>query len=523
MKTLNKSLIFILALSFWSTSCSDLEPEFTDVITEDNYFQNDAAFVSALGSAYTNLYSVMNHGQLFSLDATSSDEACITHKGPDWEDGGQWLRMHRHDFSDGEGVFGNVWGFAYGGINTCNRLIATFESVDNPNSPAFIAELKVLRAYYYLVLLDVFGNVPIIETFDVPEGFKPTTSPRADVFAFVEKELTEQVPLLSKSVDQSTYARVNFNVGQAMLASLYLNAEQYTGTPRWADAVAAADEVINGGGYSLEDNYFANFAVDNAGSSENMWVIPYDGVNAGGFNLVQMTLHYDSQKTFNTVDQPWNGYCALADFYNAFEDDDVRITGGGRAYGVLLEGPQKDLAGNQIFDQADSWYPDNAVDDPSLTAEEQQRALVYSVEINELAPGAFRDGGTRLSKYEYEVGTVNSMSNDFALFRYAEVLLNKAEAMWRMNPGSAEALELVNMIRARSGVDAYSSLDADNLLAERGREMCFEAKRRSDLIRFNRWGDSWWEKGTSEDFKKLMPVPADQIALNSNLIQNPGY
>lgn len=115
------------------------------------------------------------------------------------------------------------------------------------------------------------------------------------------------------------------------------------------------------------------------------------------------------------------------------------------------------------------------------------------------------------------------MSNDFVLYRYGEVLLNKAEALWRMNSGDAEALELVNMIRARAGVDAFTSLTADNLLAERGRELAFEAKRRTDLIRFDAWGEPWWEKGASDDNKKLMPIPASQIAVNNKLVQNPGY
>ena len=507
-------------------SCSDLEPEFTDVIPEEEYFQNEDAFISALGSAYTNLYSFANHGNVFSLQSTATDEMAVTHKGPDWEDGQQWIRMHRHDFFDGEGVFGNAWNFCYGGINTCNRLIATFESAGGADSEAFISELKVLRAYYYLTLLDVFGNVPIVETFDVPEGFKPSTVARNDVYDWVENELTTNVPNLTKDVSTATYARVNYYTGQAMLASLYLNAEVYTGTAQWDKAIAACDEIINSGEYSLEDNYFANFSVENAGSSENIWVIPYDAVNASGFNLVQMTLHYESQRTFNTVEQPWNGYCVLADFYNSFEDTDRRFTGGGRGYGVMLHGPQFDAAGDLLLDNDDKWYEDlevDAADYPDLSEEERKRAVVFGPEINELEPLAWRDGGARLSKYEYEIGTQSSMSNDFVLFRYGEILLNKAEAMYRMNAGSTTALDMVNMIRNRAGVDEFMALDDDNLLAERGRELCFEAKRRSDLIRFDKWGEPWWEKGASEDFKKLMPIPGDQIVLNENLDQNPGY
>jgi len=240
MKNINKFLIIFSI--FILGSCSDLEPEFTDVIPETNYFENEDAFISALGSAYTNLYGFMNHGNVFSMDVTSTDEAAVTHKGPDWEDGGQWLRMHRHEFFDGEGVFGNVWNFCYGGINTCNRLIATFESAGGADSEAFISELKVLRAYYHLVILDVFGNAPILDTFDVPEGFKPSTVQRSELYTWVANELETNVPSLPQENSGATYGRVNYYAGQAMLASLYLNAEVYTGTAQWEKCVAACDE-----------------------------------------------------------------------------------------------------------------------------------------------------------------------------------------------------------------------------------------------------------------------------------------
>ena len=495
-------------------SCSDLTPVFNDVITEENFFKSEDEFIAALGSAYTNLYGICNHGTYFSLQEVTSDEACIPHKGPDWEDGKQWIRVYRHQYNPSEGVFNNVWNFCYGGINTCNRLIFTFEQVGSAEADAFIAELKGLRAYYYLILLDVFGNVPIVTQFDVPEGFKPATESRQEVYNFVESELTAQVPLLSKAINSTTYARVNYYVGQAMLANLYLNAEVYTGTPQWQKAINAANEIINSGSYSLEGNYFSNFSANNSGSKENIFVIPYDAVNAGGFNMSQMTLHYESQKTFNLIEQPWNGYTTIAEFYNSFTPDDIRLTGGGlRNYGVMLAGPQYSSSGERLVDNSDLWYPDN-----------EGRLVNFNPEINELEPTAHRDGGARISKYEYVSGGRQSMSNDFALFRYGDILLAKAEALYRMNTGSGEALDLVNMIRDRAGVAPFGSLNDDNFLAERGRELCFEAKRRTDLIRFGRYGDARWEKPADDGaYRTLIPIPLGQIQVNSNLVQNPGY
>ena len=520
--TIQKNMIMkyitILTIGIFSflalPSCSDLAPEFYDVIAEENFFKSEAEYIAALGSAYTNLYGMCNHGTYFSLQEVSSDEACIPIKGPDWEDGQQWLRVHRHVYNPSEGVFNNVWNFCYGGINTCNRLIYTFEQAGAAGADAYIAELRGLRAYYYLILLDVFGNVPLVTQFDVPEGFKPATESRQNVYNFVESELLTQIPLLSKEVNSTTYARVNYYVGQMMLLNLYLNAEVYTGTAQWQKTIDAADEIINSGIYSLEGNYFNNFSANNSSSKENIFVIPYDAVNAGGFNLSQMTLHYESQKTFNLIEQPWNGYTTLAEFYNSFTPDDIRLTGGGlRPYGVLLYGPQYSSTGEQLVDGSDLWYPDN-----------DGRLVNFSPEVNELYPTAWRDGGARLSKYEYVQGGRQSMNNDFAIYRYADVLLSKAEAQWRMGAGTGEALDLVNMIRDRAGVPAFGTLDADNLLAERGREMCFETKRRTDLIRFGRYGDARWEKPADDGpYRTLMPIPLGQIQINDQLDQNPGY
>ena len=115
------------------------------------------------------------------------------------------------------------------------------------------------------------------------------------------------------------------------------------------------------------------------------------------------------------------------------------------------------------------------------------------------------------------------MSNDFVIFRYSDVLLTRAEALWRLNNGDAEALALVNQVRSRANVDPFVVLTADNLLAERGREMFAEMTRRQDLIRFGKFNDAWWEKDVSTTTYNLFPIPKAQRDVNPNLSQNPGY
>ena len=171
-------------------------------------------------------------------------------------------------------------------------------------------------------------------------------------------------------------------------------------------------------------------------------------------------------------------------------------------------------------------------------------------QVNELGPQSYRQSGVRIGKWEFGLGSTDNMSNDRAIFRYGHVLLIRAEALWRQNPGDAEALSLVNEIRARSLATPLASLDGvpsflvseggasvpgGELLNELGREMFAESFRRTDLIR---WGyftevDKWMppfnnpgdiiRAGDANGFTTLFPIPRPQMESNPNLVQNPGY
>ncbi|RMG23908.1 MAG: RagB/SusD family nutrient uptake outer membrane protein, partial [Bacteroidetes bacterium] len=284
-------------------------------------------------------------------------------------------------------------------------------------------------------------------------------------------------------------------------AKLYMNAEIYTGTPQWDKAEQHIDALINSGNFSLMGNYFDNFKTENSGSTEFIYAIPYDQVFAQGFNLVMRTLHYGSQETYNLTAQPWNGYCSLEEFYNSFEEDDIRRNS-------FIVGPQFKSNGDPVID--------SGFDDPDGPQ------VNFKPFINELAPQAWRDAGARIGKFEFALGATPDLSNDFPVFRYSDVLLMKAEVLLRKGD-EAGALVYVNMLRDRAGVAPFTTLTMDDLLAERGREMCFEAYRRQDLIRFGKYNDPWWEKPASDPTKNIYPIPRGQIDANKNLVQNPGY
>jgi len=496
MSRLMKSLLCFVAVLTMVSACSEPEQEiFTGYTAEELANSDNPKLIAVLkASAYQRIVgSWGGHNSIWSMHEVASDEAVIAQKGGDWFDGGLWLRMHRHQYNAQEGAINNGWNYCYTAIGDINLLLLQY-----PDITALTAELRVLRALVYLWLIDAWGNVPIIiETDDDPT---PDTRTRTEVFNFIEQSVLDNIGELSTDNTKTT---LNYWSAQMILAKLYLNAEEYTGTARLADATTVLDDIINNGPFSLESNFFANFATNNGGSSENILTLPYDENNAGGFNLAQMTGHYLTQSTFDLQEQPWNGYASLEDFYNAYEDGDVRKAG-------FLEGPQFSSSGVRLEDE--SFEP----------ADPDGAPLTFTPEINMLEPDALRQSGVRFGKFEFQSGAGQSLSNDFPLFRYGDVLLMKAEVELREGRNGS-ALGFVNQVRSRAGVDPLAAIDEDILLAERGREMFAEGWRRSDLIRFGKYNDAWWEKGVSDAFRNIFPIPQQQLDANPDLIQNPGY
>jgi hypothetical protein len=481
-------------------SCWELEQEVLTGITQEELLENvtpelvevlkQSAYGAVVASGQGGYGS---HGGFYSVQEVTSDELSIPQKGADWEDGGIWLRAHRHTWISLDGPLNGAWNYGFRIVAESNLLIQQF-----PDLVELTSELRVLRAFGYLLLIDNFGNVPIITETD--RG-TPQQNTRQEVFDFIESSILENVDQLTRT---NTQTNLNYWTAHMILAKLYLNAEVYTGTPRWADAERILDVIINEGPYSLSPNFFANFTANNSNSPENMFTVPYDANNAGGFNIHQMTFHYSTQLTFELQEQPWNGYAALEEFYNSFDDEDVRK-------GSLREGIQ--FASDGVTPLEDDAVEPNDPDGPVIN---------FTPNINELAPNALRQAGTRINKFEIPLGSAPDLNNDFPIFRYADVLLMKAEAAWRQG-NTAVALQFVNQVRERANVPALTELTPEILLAERGRELFAEGHRRSDLIRFGRFNDAWWEKAASPEFRNLFPIPENQLQANPNLTQNPGY
>ncbi len=517
MKQLNKFLIITsIAILGGFYSCQEFETEPQDAITDVNTPDEVAA---VLFSAYNSIYGMMgNHGNYFSVQEVSTDEAVIPTRGGDWGDGGIWVRCQRHTYTPEEGYFEGSWNSCYTAINQINNGFLEYEG--NAGLTAEVkSELRALRALYYFFLLDGFGNVPIIT-----EAGNQGQKSRAEVYDFIMSEIQDIKPNLFTG---NYIGRMDYWTMQALYAKMLLNKEVYAGTaPNWQDVIDACDEIINSGLYSLSSNYQSIFDQNNGGNSEHIYAIPFDEVYATGHNLGQMTLHYRSIDTYGAQQQPWNGYASLAEFYNLYIDPSINPGPQGDVVGIdanasittgtrdarlvnFLVGDQKDQAGNLL------------TDDSAEANDPNGQTLTFTPYINELEPGALRQAGARINKYTFYDGFKPDLNNDKPIFRYTDILLMKAEAMHRMNAG--DGLSIVNTIRARAGVDAFSTLTDENLLQERGREMFFEMWRRNDLIRFGKFNDAWtFHDADASDHVNLFPIP-QTIVEASGLTQNPGY
>ena len=309
-------------------SCTDLNEQLYDKVSQDDYGKTSSEVATIVGGAYATLrgygsgtpegagiicYPTCEY--VFFTQECSSDEACIPTRGTDWYDGGRYQQFQRHNWDAKNSGILSVWRYNFTGVSKVNAIIYQVEQsgLTTEDKQKVEAELRGLRAYYYYNLLDCFGNVPVVTDFTQKE--LPTNTPRKDVFAFIEKELKEIIPLLPSGI---TYGRFTQNVANTRLARLYLNAEVFTGTTRWQDCLDACNKVQ---GYSLTANYKASFAIQNEKSPEIIFAIPYDHKQGTvGNYLASMTYHYNQKLAFDPAGvYQWcgNGICAQPGLYAA--------------------------------------------------------------------------------------------------------------------------------------------------------------------------------------------------------------
>ncbi|NOU62256.1 RagB/SusD family nutrient uptake outer membrane protein [Marinifilum caeruleilacunae] len=505
-----KFLIAVFAFILSNSACTNLDEELFSSINSEEWYSTEHECTLAMGSAYAGLrYRGTSLWGLYGTEVVTTDEAVIpVHTNGSWLDNnGVWRNLHKHKFTPYQEAINASWEMCFNTVANCNQIIYQVR-----NSPAqfdgkegMIAELRTLRAWALYKALDLFGNIPINLEFE--DTSLPSQISRTEAFNIIETELLESYPLLQESPISDYYGRCIRPVAFAILAKMYLNSEKWIGHDRYEDAKIMCDSIINRGHYTLESNYSDNFIAENESSREVIWAMPHDRVIGDfGFQMHMYTLHWALLDKFDLNGTwCWNGICMTEAMYDSFSLEDNRREG-------WEVGPQFYFNGDPVWGY-------------------EGGQLTFTKEITNL--DASPEGeGVRCFKWEMPQGLNGweTMDNDFAFFRYADILLMKAEAIMRENGNTessdASVLNLVNQVRYRAfGNDShnYTSITLDELLAERGRELAFEEVRRQDLIRFGKWGDEWKFKPQSEPYKELFPIPNNVLNANTNLEQNPGY
>lgn len=506
LKTLVVAAAFLLPLH----ACTDLNETLYSSINSEEWYSSEKECILAMGSAYAGLrYRGTSLWGWYGTEVVTTDEAVIPvhSEGSNLDNNGLWRDLHKHNFSGNQDAISASWEVCFNTLATCNQII--YQVANSPaqfdGKEAMIAELRTLRAFAMYKAMDLFGNIPI--NLDFTDTSLPQQYSRAEAFEIIENELLEAYPLLQAAPSSEYYGRCIRPVAFALLAKMYLNSEKWTGVDRYDDAISMSDSIILKGNYMLEPTYSDNFIVDNEGSREVIFAMPHDRVIGDfGFQMHMYTLHWALLEKYDlTGTWCWNGIVMTESMYDSFDPEDLRR--------------ESWEVGPQFYNNGE---PIQGYEGGQLTFTKHISNLDWSPEGE----------GARCFKWEIPTGLSGweTMDNDFAFFRYADILLVKAEAIMRANGTSTSTdgavLGLVNQVRERAfGNDDhnYTSISLDELLAERGREMAFEEVRRQDLIRFGKWGDAWDFKAASPAYKELFPIPNMALNANPNLEPNPDY
>lgn len=545
-----------LLLAFLS-SCHKIVVPITSELTPDLFPQTESQYNAVMGPVYTALRQSYATDYIF-LQGMSTDESLLPTYGADWIDGNRYLDLHRHTWTKDHANVGGGWGYITNMIGTANQTIYIVrQSPESATKNTSLAELRTMRAYFYYMMLDLWGNVPIDTAYGSTE--LKANSPRTEVFSFIESELKAAIPNLRTASGATTYGKPNRYMAYSLLAKMYLNSSVYTGTAKLNECIAACDSVINAGGgtqYAIEPRatYLQMFYPTNGPSQkEFIFAIPYDPSTSNGYMFyarydlnrnLGIKYRYSGSTAGSNTDpvmnqttgnglinnKPSGPRCTTSEFYALFNDpNDIRN--------------KQWLGGLQYWDNGNPIMvaTTNLGYDQFYTGSNPGGTYVYQLNISPL-------GKSRLGATSYDLGKdeiawntgyrnikfladpnsiTRNQNNDVPVFRYSDIILMKSEAILRGGTPTLghTAISLANMVRSsRTTSAALSALTLDDLYAERSREFTWECWHRNDMIRFGHFEDSYGLAKTNADtYRRIYPIPTTALATNPKLVQNTGY
>lgn len=520
-----------------TASCTDLDVDVKSKYTE--YPNDPVAIEGKMSDVYYSFRQALGNNYN-RVQTFSSDEATGVSFGTDYFDKGENIHPSIHNFMSGDAP-ANYWTDLASGITKCNKIIEEFKETPKVAAPA-----RLMRAFYHFILMDSYGDVPVLDHLPA-DNEAVVRSPRKEVAEFIEKEVKECLPDLSDKNDASTYGKPNKWMAEALLVKLYINWGVYTcgdvtkydvattKNSKLDECVKYCDDIIGSGLFNLNDPYRKKFMFDNGPQIRDfIYAMPYDKVSAQG-------LLYGRYRAFRRID-----------------DGDTQGYYGGKmgksCAGICAMNPEfADLFCLEGDDRNDAVLKGKVFIHDAITGEETDQPYIYKGTQLELTktitlqegglatlncgatPDGWRQGYRSIKFYPNpnEYSAYNRyQSNDVPIFRFADIILTKAEAIKRgataTNGDTPQSL--FNQIR--SYVHA-PLLDHDpslqEILDERGREFFDENWRRNDMIRFGTFESEYgFHKHSNPDARfdktcRILPVPDDILKENTNWEQNPGY
>jgi hypothetical protein len=520
LKYIGTGIFALLAFN----SCTDLDEHVYDQLLEGNFYKDDNDLALAMSPVYADLRTLFDWQRWWDLQ--ESADICMTPQRPTgWYDGGVYQRLHWHAWTPDDVHLNNFWDNAYYGISTCNRLIS--QIINSPyeiaNSEAVLAEVKSVRALWYYLLCDTYGNIPLSLSYDIPSDSLLPTTPRIQVLQFIINDLKSNLPYLNEANDSKTYGRMSKWAASFLLAKAYLNSEAWVGTAKYDSCSMVCDSLLAQetlGTYKIESSYPSLFSIANEGYKEAIFTVPMDELIPGAiiYFFYRKTLHGAETQRYHF--QCWidNGVVATPSWIDTYDPEDLRLDWN------IYRGQRYDDKGDTLRNTSGVpvYYPKDV---PSMEA-----------------GGEF--GGYRLHKYEIEDGISFECNNDWVWFRLAEVKFMKAECLLRTGGDAQTAADLVNSVRQRAfpaavwadkkytAEDLTATVEVNGvatpfgqLLKEYGWEFCWEGSRREQLVRFGNFTTGSWtfHAPDNDPNKNLFPIPTSALNANPILIQNPGY
>jgi hypothetical protein len=550
---MKKILIALSAVALVAGSCRKLDVTPESQYVNTNFPKTPADYQALIGPIYTQLASKYAI-EYFRMQELTTDEAIIPGRDGNYDDGGQYRQHHNHTYTQDHSNVIDVWGWGFGGINMCNRILSNISNSTMSDTSvtriSAIAEVKTMRALFYFFMMDIYGNVPIVDTF--PVATPPATKTRQEVFQFIEsniKSVIRNLPVKSITNATQLYGHPTKAMAFALLAKMYLNSKVYTGNDRTADAVAMCDSVMSNKTYSLDPSYASVFAPDNGPAiQETIFAIPYDPLLLDG---QQFTRHGFMAYLYPKYGVPSNLSISMSTTPNFYAKFNLP---GDERNNTWLIGKQFNWDGTPFTLTIKKRDLDNTYTGAN-TDTVWQLEITKDIIMRGIKPFDVGNDykaqcmGVRSIKYYPDKATTAATrmsGNDMPIFRLADIYLMKAEAILRGATATTVNGELqtpdvlINKVRARAKAPLITGATLDDLLDERARELYWENWRRNDLIRYSVYGNTTnyeteypipgdvatpgYTPGMNKDPRReIFPVPSTERKLNPNLAQNPGY